>query len=257
MPSSLENLLPHIPAWLLVLFRLTGIFIFAPMFGSNLVPVRVKVMLALVLSFCVYPIVPVATPLELSLGQLPMIVGSELLIGLIIGYGASLPLVALQMGGMMIGQQLGLGLARVFTAQFGEQIDVTAQFFFIVALTIFIVLNGHQALLAVLVRSFEAIPLGGYAPEMSLMRMITGLISSMYELAVRVAAPLLALVFLETIAMGFVARTVPQLNILSMGFPLRILMGLALMTAVLAAMSDALVAEIRDALGIMLRYFTA
>ena len=256
MPQSLLPLLPHIPALLLVMFRLTGIFLFAPLFGSNLIPARVKVLLALVLSLGVYPMVPPQTPVELALPTLAVAVGSELLIGVVIGYGASLPLVALQMGGMMMGQQLGLGLAQVITGQSGTRTDVTSQFFFVVALTVFLLLDGHHQVLTVLVRSFESIPLGGYAPRESMVRLIVGLLGSMYELAVRVAAPLLCLVFLETIAMGFIARTVPQFNLLSIGFPLRILMGLALIMALLSVMNDALAAEIDHAMGLLLRYFT-
>lgn len=255
MSDSLNTLLPHIPAFLLVMFRLTGIFVFAPMFGSSAIPVRVKVMLALVLAVCVYPMVPPQTPIGLSVMTLGAAVGSELLIGVAIGYGASLPLTAIQMGGMMMGQQLGLGLAQVFNPDFGEQTDVMGQFFFIVALTIFILLDGHHALLSVLVHSFDRIPLGGFIPGESVLQLMVGLLGAMYELAIRVAAPLLCIVFLETIAMGFVARTVPQMNILSLGFPLRILIGLLLIMAALAAMNDALAESIRQSMRAMGRVF--
>lgn len=255
MPDSLQPILPHIPAFLLVMFRLTGLFLFAPLFGSSAIPVRVKVLLALALAVCVYPMVPPQAPVGLSMVTLGVAVGSELLIGAAIGYGASLPLIALQMGGMVMGQQLGLGLAQVFNPDFNEQTDVLGQFFYLLAVTIFLLLNGHHALLAVLIGSFEAVPLGGFLPGESVLQLMVGLLGAMYELAIRVAAPLLCIVFLESIAMGFVARTVPQLNILSLGFPLRILIGLLLILVVLAAMNDALADAIRQSMRAMDRVF--
>jgi len=239
MSTGLEQLLPHIPAFLLVLFRLTGIFIFGPVFGSSVIPMRAKVLLALVLAFCIYPVIPPQVPVQLSLMTLAVAVGTELLIGLVIGYGASLPLVAMQIGGLMMGHQLGLGLAQVFNPEFNEQTEIMSQLLFFLALVAFLLLGGHHAMLVALVHSFESVPLGGYRVDGSVLDLVVGLLTATFELGIRVAAPLLCLVFLETIAMGFVARTVPQLNILSLGFPLRILLGFLLVAGIVATMFDA------------------
>jgi flagellar biosynthetic protein FliR len=239
MSTGLEQLLPHIPAFLLVLFRLTGIFIFGPVFGSSVIPMRAKVLLALVLAFCIYPVIPPQVPVQLSLMTLAVAVGTELLIGLVIGYGASLPLVAMQIGGLMMGHQLGLGLAQVFNPEFNEQTEIMSQLLFFLALVAFLLLGGHHAMLVALVHSFESVPLGGYRMDGSVIDLVVGLLTATFELGIRVAAPLLCLVFLETIAMGFVARTVPQLNILSLGFPLRILLGFLLVAGIVATMFDA------------------
>jgi len=236
LSDGLALIYAHVPAFLLVLFRLGGIFIFGPIFGSQVIPIRVKVLIALVLAVCIYPIVPPQVPVELSLPTLGVAVGTEMLIGLIIGYGASLPLIALQIGGQMMGHQLGLGLAQVFSPDFNEQTEVMSQFLYLMALTAFLVLGGHHAMISALVTSFHAIPLGGYLPDEALLQLISGLLQSMFELGLRVAAPLLCLVFLETVAMGFVARTVPQMNILSLGFPVRIIVGFFVLVATIAAM---------------------
>ncbi|MEX0742581.1 MAG: flagellar biosynthetic protein FliR [Phycisphaeraceae bacterium] len=255
MPPSLEPLLPHVPAFLLVLFRMTGIFVFAPLFSSSLVPMPLKALLAMTLSFCVYPLVPPQLPVELSLMTMSVAVTSELLIGLVIGYGATLPLVAMQLGGLLMGQQLGLGLAQVFSPDFEEQTEVMGTLLYLTAVTIFIMLNGHHALLTVLVGSFENVPLGGYAPDQQLLQMIVGLLGSMMELGIRVAAPLLCMVFLETVAMGFVARTVPQLNVLSLGFPLRIIMGTILLIGTVGMMYQLLLPEARAAIVMLFQLF--
>ena len=236
MTSAVEVLIPHMAPFLMVAFRLGGLFMFAPMFGSSVLPMRVKVLLALALAVCVYPGIPAQSGPPMTLITLPIVLGSEMLIGIAIGYAASLPLLAMQIGGQMMGHQLGLGLAHVFNPEFNEQVEVLSQFLFLVALAAFLLLNGHHALLHALASSFHAVPLGGYAPDGGLVALTVGMLSASFELGVRVAAPLLCLIFLETIAMGFVARTVPQLNILSLGFPLRITLGLFLLIGLVAMM---------------------
>ena len=237
---DLRPLLPHLPAWILVMFRLSGMFIFAPIFGSKVVFARLKIFLVLGLSFCIYPILltpgsdslamimPVISE-GLSLWTLVGVVAMELLIGLVIGYGASLPLIGMQIGGRVVDQQMGLGLAGVLNPEFNEQTGVVSQFYFILALTVFVILGGHRVLVASLVGSFSTIPLGGYYADGHMLDLILGLLATIFDLALRVAAPLLCLIFLETIALGFIARTVPQMNILSIGFALRIMVGVFLL----------------------------
>ncbi len=255
MPGSIEPLLPHLPAFLMVFFRLGGIFFMAPLFASAVVPIKVRVLLALVLTFCVYPVIPAQTPIALSMATIALAVGTELIIGLAIGFGASLPLIAMQVAGVLMGHQLGLGLARVISPDFDEQTEVLSQLLYMVALIIFLLLDGHHALLSTLVQSFDHIPLGGFMPDGGILAMAVGLLTSMFELAIRVSAPLLCIIFLETVALGFIARTVPQLNILSLGFPLRIVLGFLLLTAAVFFQFDALGEEIEHALGSLMRFF--
>lgn len=255
MTTGLEHFIPHVFPFLLVLFRTAAIFMFAPMFGSSVIPIRVKLLLSLALSVCIYPVIPFQLIVFDSIFALAFAVAMEMLIGLAIGYGASLPLVAMQVGGQMMGHQLGLGLAQVFNPEFNEQTEVLSQFLFMMALAIFLVLNGHHAVLHALAGSFESVPLGGYVPDGTLVGLVTGLLGSMFELGMRVAAPLLCLIFLETVAMGFVARTVPQLNILSLGFPLRILVGLFLLMGLVTLMYDVLAVHIQQTMRAIIQVF--
>jgi flagellar biosynthetic protein FliR len=139
----------------------------------------------------------------------------------------------------------------------GETSSIVSQIFFLMALTIFLLLDGHHIMIATIVHSFDHdhIPIGMYRPDGSLLGLLQGLLSSMFELGIRVAAPLLTLVFLETIAMGFVAKTVPQLNILSLGFPLRILMGFLITAAMAVGIGDVFAEELYAALRGLMRMF--
>lgn len=264
--SNFDPILSHLPAWLLVLFRFTGIFIIAPMFGSATIPTRIRIMLALALSICVYPMLlspgrpswgliePVVSH-GLSLWSLVGAVGMELMIGIIIGYGATLPIMGLQVAGNIADQQLGMSLGGLFNPELDEQGGIISEFFFIVAMMIFIILGGHRILITTLVGSFNDVPLGGFTADSRMLDMIVALLSSMFHLGLRVAAPLLCLVFLETVAMGFIARTVPQLNILSIGFPLRILIGGGLLVVSTGAIASAYADEVHFALRQLGIYF--
>ena len=267
MPIDLTPLIAHVPAWLLVLFRLSGIFLFAPLFGSSAVPVRIRVMLAVGLSLCVYPALvqpgaaalPLIAPLlegGLGLWSVVGVTATELMVGLVIGFGASLPLTGMQLAGHIIDQQIGLGLAGVFNPDLNEQGSVVGEFLFMMALTVFLVLGGHRILLSTLVGSFSLVPLGGFVPGSDVLQLIMGLMTVMFDLALRVAGPLLCLIFLQTVALGFIARTVPQLNILSIGFPLRILVGAGILVLSVASLNDAFLTAMRGTLGEISGFFS-
>jgi flagellar biosynthetic protein FliR len=168
------------------------------------------------------------------------------LIGLVIGFGASLPIAGMQLAGQTVDQQLGTGLGGLINPDQGQQTTVVSQTYYLMATMFFIAIGGHRALLATLLDSYQAVPLGGFRVDANVVGMILGLLTAMFELALRVAAPVLCLVFLETVAMGFVARTVPQLNILSVGFPMRLVLGMGLLVGAVTMQSQVFVESMRQ-----------
>jgi flagellar biosynthesis protein FliR len=146
-------------------------------------------------------------------------------------------------------------MARVVNPDFGSGSSVVGEMLFFLALAAFVIMDGHLLLVDTLVHSFHTVPLGGYVPDGELLFVITGMLSTMVNLAVKVAAPLLCMIFLETIAMGFIARTVPQLNILSLGFPLRILVGLGVVVLTLMAHYRAIEHALRESLSLLYSMF--
>jgi len=253
------------PAWLLVLFRLTGIFLFTPLFSSRVIPGNVKIILALGLSFCIFPMllsvgktssvsVMAIAASGLSLWTVVPAVIGELLTGSVIGFAATMPLIGMQLGGRIASQQMGLGLAEVFSPG-AEQAGITSQFLYLLGLSIFLLLGGHRLLLEVLVGSFDHVPLGGVIAGEGVLRLVVGLFGAAFELALHVAAPLLALIFLQTLALGFIARTVPQLNILSIGFALRILAGGVTLTLVVSVISGRFIISMSSTLRELASFF--
>jgi flagellar biosynthetic protein FliR len=253
--SQLSDILDHVPVAVLVIFRLSGLMIYGPVFGSSVIPPRIKIFLCVVLGLAIYPVVGAGTAgLRLDLWSLAPLAFMELMIGLVIGYLAGLPMVAVQVGGLVMGQQMGLGFARFYNPAIEDDADVVGQILFFMILAGFLLIGGHEAMLLAVLHSFQHIPLPAMAtlaPGPQLVELFTGVLTAAFELALRVAAPLLALIFLQTLGMGFIAKTVPQMNILSLGFPMRVLAGLTIISLGLVVMNEVVMELIDDTLSLM------
>lgn len=251
----------HIPPALLVIFRIGGLFIYAPVLGSTVIPVRVRVGLAFMLGLAVYPLLAanqiVSVSLPLSLWTLAPLVLMEILFGVIVGFAATLPLIAMQTGGLVMSQQMGLGFAQFYNPAMDDEADILGQILFFMTLAGFLLIGGHEGMLLAVLNSFSHVPLGAFAVDVSILSLVSGLMLSAFELALRVAAPLLALIFLQSLAMGFIAKTVPQLNILSLGFPLRILMGLGIVASGLVVINEVLIEGIEHMFGALFEWIEA
>ena len=242
----MELLIPHLVPWLLVLFRIGGIFMLTPVLGSSTIPALVKALLTVALACCVYPMLlatgglgaggVAAVMLDgVNLWTLVPVLAGEMMFGWVIGYCALLPLVGVQVGGSVLDQQMGITAGGLFNPDSGTDMGPMGQLFYVTGLTVFVIMGGHHAVLAVLVGSFETFPVAGFStggPTLDpafVADLVVGLMGVVFDMAIRIAAPMLCLVFLESVAMGFISRTVPQMNILSVGFIVRILGGLAIL----------------------------
>lgn len=247
-----RDILDHVPAAMLVMLRLGGLLIFGPVLASSVIPARARIGFAFLAGLAVYPLLVTAHPewrgLPLDLLALLPVAAMEITLGAVIGFLATLPLVAAQTGGLIMGQQMGLGFAQIYNPAIDDEGDLVGQLLFFLLLVGFVMIGGVDAMVLAVLHSFEHVPLGGFVADGSLIAMLTGLLGASFEVALRIAAPLLALIFLETIALGFVSKSVPQLNILSLGFPLRILAGVFIVGAGLAIIDEVMMESVDAAL---------
>jgi len=246
----------HAVPFSLVVFRLAGLFVFTPLLANRSLPKRFRVLLAVMLGTAIYPWLPpgVRVPPDIDLVGLLPLVASELLIGIVIGFVAGLPVLALDMAGYLMGHQMGMGLARVYNPEMGADTDVFGQVLMYVGIAVFVGLGGLDAAFLAVVSTFDRVPIGAFAMDRAPLDAIVGVIASGFELAVRVAAPVLAVVFLMLIAMGFVTKTMPQINVMSVGFTLKMMGGIAMLTASLATMADATAAEVERVMNMMVNW---
>lgn len=210
----------------LMLFRISGIIFSAPVFGSLNVPVQVKVALSAFLTFFIFPMYKTDIVFSTEIVSLSIILIKELAIGFMIGYIARLIFSAVQLGGQLVGVQMGLGIVSVMDPQAEQQVSIIAQFLYLVAILLFLIIDGHLWFIKAIVMSFKTIDLGEFAMTGGVMKLTVQLIADMFILGVKVAAPLLALILCFDTLLGIFARTVPQMNVLILGFPLKIGAGL-------------------------------
>ncbi len=246
--NSIDALSQHLVPAALVVARVGGLAFHGPVLSSPSIPVRIKALLVITLGLAIYPTVAATTELTQTqslLMAVPLLI-LEVGIGAFIGFCASLPLLAAQFGGMSMGQQIGLGFARFYNPAIGDDSDALEQILFFLALATFLSLGGLESMFSAVAFSFSSLPAGA-VPSMLLgeganpAAIVTGGITAAFELGLRVAAPLLAIVCLETVVMGYLSKSVPQLNIMSIGFPVRIVIGLFVIVTSLAAIDEALV----------------
>lgn len=240
----------------LVVMRLGGLFIYAPLISMSAIPMRTKGLLVLVGGIGAwavldargvpFPNVSIADPWAMvPLGA------AEIAIGAMIGFVASLPIFAMQTGGMVMGQQMGLGFGRFYNPAVDTESDVLEQLLTFLAVVLFLSMGGLDAILLAVLRSFEYVGAGVFVAEGGGLDLVIGTLLAATELGLRVALPLLGVVFLETVAMGFVSKTVPQLNVLSFGFPVRIIVGLVMVLAgleVIVLVSETFIHDVLEAL---------
>lgn len=238
MPG-IEPLIAHVVPFALVATRMMGLFVFAPILTSASIPVQSRVLLAFMLAAAVYPAIPVQyadVPLDLW-GLLPLIV-SETLIGVCVGLIASIPVMALQLGGHVTGFQMGLSMATVYNPEFETNSDVVGETLFYLGFAVFLTVGGLEATYAALLTTFDNVPLGALAVSSMPLETYVGLATSGFEMALRVSGPAMAMVFLVMVAMGFVMKTMPQINVMSVGFAIKIVVGLLATAMALQVISN-------------------
>jgi flagellar biosynthesis protein FliR len=252
----LDAILLHVLPFGAVLSRLGGLLIFTPLISGLAIPMRVRLFILLVSAVTVYPAVAslASFPADASMASLIPIVFSEIAIGTIVGMLMMLPLYCVQIGGLLMSQQLGMSLADVIDPSSNAQTELLGQFISFLAFAAFIFLGGIESAFAAVVYSFNAMPIGGFVSGAEPLNLFAGLLAAGYELAFRVATPVLCIIFIETTSMGLVMKTVPQLNVLSIGFPIKIMAGVTVLLASLVYIDSALRPDVHEAILVAVRW---
>ncbi len=225
-------------SFLLTLFRVSLIMFLLPFFGGESIPKTVKVSICIVMALALWPNVGfqnAALPAH-PLGIMVMMLG-ELVLGLILGMLVTFIFAAVQTGGQIIGFQMGFAMVNVVNPETGSSEAVTAHFLYMIAILTFLSLNGHLYVLRALTLSFDLVPPGGLFISDTLMHNVMGFSKEMFVLAVRIAAPVMAALFLVDLALALVGRAAPQMNILMLGFPLKISVGFFFLSIVFSMLA--------------------
>lgn len=224
--------------FLLIIVRTSGFFLFAPFFGSNDIPATTKGMLAFLFALMIFPGVwnpSAAMPTDIA--DLTMAAFAELSIGILIGFTANLIFMGLQFSGFLIGHSMGLAMANVVDPFTETQVSIVAQIYFFLLLAVFVLVGGPDWFIIAISRSFEMIPPGGFVFSEMMAGYITEKVSLLFTIGVMFAAPLVGSLFIVIVVLGFLARTMPQMNVFVIGMPAQIITGIILLMVGLSGIS--------------------
>ncbi|MGE3276357.1 MAG: flagellar biosynthetic protein FliR [Vicinamibacterales bacterium] len=221
----------------LVLTRVGAVVLAAPVFGGTFAPQVTKVGLALLLAFALLPTVPV--PQELVLGALASIVAREILIGLAIAMAVRVLTGAAELGGHVAGFQLGLGYAATIDPTSGVRSNTIATLYGNLTLLAFFGLNGHHLVLRALVASYDRLPVGTGSFAPSLVQAVTGILGTVFVVGAQLAAPVVVVMLLVELSLGFVERAAAGADVFMFAPPTRVLVGLIALSAGIAAVPEA------------------
>ncbi len=220
----------RVETFALLLVRVTTLLLVLPIFGNRVMPFRIRVLAGVALAVALLPTVPVL-PIARGAGALEfaLLVGREVLFGLVLGLIASIGFFGVLFAGQVVGIQMGFGIVNVIDPQSDTQVAVTAEFQNLLFLLVFLTLDGHHLLIAALVKTVERVPLGAFSLDGRMIDLVARQTGDVFAIALRVGAPIVAFLFVTSLALGIVAKTAPQLNVFNLGFPVQIVGGLVVM----------------------------
>lgn len=243
-------------AFLLLVARVSGLFLIAPVLGNRVIPTLVRIAMVLLVSWVLFPIHGPGVPQPtIDVPSLVNALGAELVVGLVMGTVASLIFTSFQMAGSIIGNQMGFSLPALFDP-IGQQgrAAVIDQFYSVISTLVFLVIDGHHLLLTALDRAFRAIPLGAAIQPTLVAMPLAQLTSEIIAAAFQLALPLIAAVVLTDLAFGLISRAVPQINVFFVELPLKVLLGILglsiALPATVAAMESRIEIGIRNMINI-------
>jgi flagellar biosynthetic protein FliR len=218
----------HLITFVLVFTRMAALTIFAPVFGHRAVPVTERAALALLFSLVLTPVVSAnaGRPPD-DAASLVLAVAGELFVGLVIGFLASLVMAAVESAGDLVSTQMGLSLSSVFDPSTGSQTSVIGRFQHLLAVLLFLSLNGHHLLVQATAGSFRRMRPGAFLAAADTSLNMVKLGGKLFRSGLELAAPLVGILLIVNVALALLARVAPQTNVFMLGIPITIVLGLA------------------------------
>jgi len=244
---SLNISMLHINLFMLILVRVAAIIMAIPVLNSKNIPHLFKAGLVVAVSMILFPLLePHAPPPATAL--LPFAIGivGEITMGIIIGLSVNLVFAGVQLAGQLAGFQMGFAIANVMDPTTSSQIPILAQFNNIFAILIFLSLNIHHILINAMFESFQLVPFFSFNFSGALMDQVMILVKNMFVTGIKIGAPIVAVMLITTVALGVIARTVPQMHIFIVAMPLKIMIGMVFIVIVTPYMLEALTGIFHD-----------
>jgi flagellar biosynthetic protein FliR len=220
----------------LIFIRISGFTVVAPIFSSKNVPAYIKIGFSLAIAYILYPFFYNSdVRIPESLFPYILILFEEFVVGLVIGFVSSMIFYAVQSAGNILDMQIGFGIVNIFDPLSGQQLPLVGNFKYILALIVFLSMNGHHVLLTALVDSFKLVPVMGVVFHTELVGILVDMVVGIFIIAIKICMPVLVALLLTDMALGVLARTMPQMNIFIVGVPGKIIVGIFVLSLALPA----------------------
>lgn len=220
----------------LILGRVGGVLTGTPALSGQALPVQGRVLLALCLVCLLYPVIPFSpSGPPPTFADLLVLFAGELAVGLLIGLAFGLAFGGIQYAGEVMGFQIGFSMAQSLDPLTEAQSMVVTVFWNYLAIVIFLVMDGHHIVLRLFVESYRILPVGGLHLRQVLIDALIRDSAQMFIIGIQLAAPVMVAMILVDVAVGFMGRAAPALNIMVVGFPIKILVGLTMLGIALYA----------------------
>src|SRR5574340_1095919 len=212
-------------AFVLPLARILGVLATAPVFNNAALPVRMRLVLGLAISLALVPALPPMPALDPGSWTGMLALTEQSLIGVAIGFAMRVVFVAVDVAGELIGLQMGLSFAVFYDPQSANQSPVVAEFLGMLVLLMFMALNGHLMVLALLAESFNWLPVGGPVFAAQGWHGLLRWSGTIFSAGALLALPAIGALLVTNIALGVLTRAAPQLNLFAVGFPVTLIGG--------------------------------
>ncbi|BEU02710.1 flagellar biosynthetic protein FliR [Agarivorans sp. OAG1] len=212
--------------YLWALTRVAAMLMVLASFGGKSVPTRVRLLLALAITFALVPILPEVTGIEVFSFQAVIVILQQVLIGAAIGFISQLLMQTFVVGGQIIAMQTSLGFASMVDPNNGQSTPVVGQFYLLLATLLFLAIDGHLQLITLIAMSFETLPVGMSGLSSLDYQLLAGWYSQLFLAALALSISSVVAMLLVNFSFGIMTRAAPQLNIFSIGFAVSMLFGL-------------------------------
>ncbi|HIP19920.1 MAG TPA: flagellar type III secretion system protein FliR [Sulfurimonas sp.] len=224
----------NVVGFMLLFFRFLALFIAVPIFSHKNIPMQIKAAMAFFFTIVFYSSMP---PLQIAI-NLPTIVLailSEFMLGLAVGIVLQLAYNVITFAGGIISFMMGFSMASAIDPQTGVSMPIISQFLSLMGLMVLLSLDLHHWVLLFVDSSLKAVPLGGFVMREDLFHYIINAASNMFLVGFMIAFPIVALSWLADVIFGMLMKTMPQFNLLVIGFPIKIMVAFVVLIATFAS----------------------
>lgn len=225
MNVNYDQLVNELVWYLLPIFRVAAFVMAAPILSTAMIPMNVRVIISVSITVAIFPSLTPDNSIDPVSLEMVLLIIQQVLIGVSLGFVMQFIFAAVVMGGQIIGMQMGLGFAQMMDPQTGVSVPVVSQFYNIIAVLLFLSINGHLVLIQILGESFNLLPIGGVGLPLSAIESLVYYSSWIFSGALIMVLPAVVALLMINMVMGVMTRATPQMNIFAVGFSITITAG--------------------------------